>query len=260
VTNARRFAVVLGLLLVVAVPIGLLGPTKPDLKAYDTGTYDTAAYNSAVAAALSDATTNEARSQGAPQQAVVNGWLARDLAVIQIKQANDEINQNVTRIRQTNDLLVLEHMIAAMLVAVVLALILVGLTGRRPEPIAAAEETLPPTGSPAPPGPPGMDRNPNMAWPVAAAQGVGSEWSGEPRLRSEVPPPAGPGQAGATVATRTSLLPAPTSAVEAQLHLVAEHGWPDQPAEAAMVEAHRFAHGSGRPDLADEDLTHGHSF
>ena len=261
-TIARKFAIVLGLLLVVSVPVGLLGPTKPDLEAYDTDTYDTGVYNSAVSAALRDATTNEARSQGAPQQAVVNGWLARDLAIIQIKQANDEINQNVTRIRQTNDLLVLEHMIAAILVAVVLALVFVGISGRKQDPIAVmADATFPLTGSPPPPSPPGAVGDPSPAWPVPAAQSAGGERTGELRTRAEFLTPRPLREDGATVATRTSLLPAPTSAVGARDHLVAEHGWAALPAEAAMLEAHQFAHGTGgRPDLADEDATHGHSF
>jgi hypothetical protein len=263
-TIARKFAIVLGLLLLVAVPFGLLGPTKPD--SYDTDTYDTSAYDTAVSEALSDAASNEARSQGAPQQAVVNGWLARDLAIIQIEQANDEITQNVTRIRQTNDLLILEHTIAAVLVAVVLALVCVGLIARRPGSVSHVEEAgvpgfLPTPGSPGDgwdnriprPGSPPPARS-AAAWPAVAPQPSSDELANS-EARSAAPPT----QATATLPAAV-VLPTPRSAVEVRDHLAAEHGWPTQPAEAAMMEAHQFAHGArGRTDLADEDLTHTHS-
>lgn len=120
--NMRRFAIALGLLIAVAIPLGLIGPTKPETSKYD----------SAVATALADATGNERTASGAPQQAVVNGWLNRDLAIIHIDQ--------------NNDLLVLTHAITALLVAVTLAAV-IGAAGRRkdsppaaqPEPASSAE-------------------------------------------------------------------------------------------------------------------------
>jgi hypothetical protein len=105
----RRVAVALAVIVAVAIPFGLVGPTKPD----------TDAYNKAASTALSDAVLNETTAQGAPQQAVVNGWLLRDLTLIQIKQ--------------NNDLLVLEHLIAALAVGGVLAVVIsAGLYARRP--------------------------------------------------------------------------------------------------------------------------------
>src|ERR1043165_1599577 len=81
--NPRTFFAVLGvalfLFVAIAIPIGLVGPTKPDTKGYDAATK----------AALADADANNATAEGAPQQAVVNGWLARDLTEIQINQNND---------------------------------------------------------------------------------------------------------------------------------------------------------------------------
>jgi hypothetical protein len=90
-------------LIAVAIPWGLVGPTKPDTKAYDK----------AVSAALLEAKVNESSASGAPQQQVVNGWLARDLMEVQIKQSNDE--------------LVLMHLIVAVLVGALLALVVGGL-------------------------------------------------------------------------------------------------------------------------------------
>jgi hypothetical protein len=42
-----------------------------------------------VAAALDDYRLNEAQTQGAPQQQVVNGWVAKDLLTIVARQTND---------------------------------------------------------------------------------------------------------------------------------------------------------------------------
>jgi hypothetical protein len=103
--NMRKFALVLALLAVIAIPFGLVGPTKPD----------TASYNTALAGAIVDDASNNVRADGAPQQAVVNGWVARDLAIIQI--------------RQNNDLLALTHMMTALMVALVLAVIITAAGG-----------------------------------------------------------------------------------------------------------------------------------
>ena len=104
--NPRTFFAVLGvalfLFVAIAIPIGLVGPTKPDTKGYDAATK----------AALADADANNATAEGAPQQAVVNGWLARDLTEIQINQNNDE--------------LVLLHLVVSVLVAALLAVVVAG--------------------------------------------------------------------------------------------------------------------------------------
>jgi hypothetical protein len=93
----RRFGLVFLVCVAIAIPLGLVGPTKPDTDGYDKATV----------AALSDADANEKTSSGAPQQQVVNGWLNRDLLLIQIKQ--------------TNDLLTLLHLVAALLIALAIA-------------------------------------------------------------------------------------------------------------------------------------------
>lgn len=119
--DVKRFFGYLGVslvvLLAIAVPLGLVGPTKPDTKAYDK----------AVTRALADADANEATAEGAPQQAVVNGWLARDLMEVQIKQNNDE--------------LVLLHLTVAVLIAALLAVVIAGGAAARPK--RTAEPTTP---------------------------------------------------------------------------------------------------------------------
>ncbi len=44
-----------------------------------------------ITAALSDYSLNEARTQGAPQQTVVNGWVAKDLLAIIAEQQNESV-------------------------------------------------------------------------------------------------------------------------------------------------------------------------
>jgi hypothetical protein len=45
--------------------------------------------SSDISQALTDYSLNEARTQGAPQQQVVNGWVAKDLLTIIAEQQND---------------------------------------------------------------------------------------------------------------------------------------------------------------------------
>ena len=125
--DLRKFFKVLGLsllaIMVIAVPLGLFGPTKPDTKGYE----------SAVGSARSTADINESRAEGAPQQSVVNGWHLNELAEIEI--------------RQTNDLLTLLHLIAVVLLGTVAAVIIAGVSAVRPkgEGVVAGTGSLPET-------------------------------------------------------------------------------------------------------------------
>ena len=47
--------------------------------------------SSDIASALSDYELNEARTEGAPQQQVVNGWVAKDLLTVIAEQQNDSV-------------------------------------------------------------------------------------------------------------------------------------------------------------------------
>lgn len=99
--TVRRLSFAILVLLAVAVPFGL-APDKPD----------TDGYSEAVGSALVGAELNEDKASGAPQQAVVNGWVARDLLTIQAKQ--------------NNDMLTYQHTIATLLVVLIGALAWVG--------------------------------------------------------------------------------------------------------------------------------------
>lgn len=52
---------------------------------------DTSGYKAAQEEAISDSESNNLSAKGAPQQEVVNGWVARDLLAIQTAQQNDEL-------------------------------------------------------------------------------------------------------------------------------------------------------------------------
>ncbi|SFP60709.1 hypothetical protein SAMN05660464_3659 [Geodermatophilus dictyosporus] len=50
--------------------------------------------SSDIVSALADYEVNEARTQGAPQQQVVNGWVAKDLLTVIAEQQNDSVNDD----------------------------------------------------------------------------------------------------------------------------------------------------------------------
>lgn len=78
--RAIGFVVLALAALVVMVTMG------PSIEEVDTATFDRL-----VDQALSDAEANEARTQGAPQQQVVNGWTNRDLLTAISRQMSAEI-------------------------------------------------------------------------------------------------------------------------------------------------------------------------
>lgn len=132
------------LLVVAAIAAGIIASSVLGSATLGSSTEaDIEAYKDATRSALSDADTNEANAEGAPQQQVVNGWLARDLALIQIDQNSAQLRQQ----SQTNQLLlVLVAMVA------VLSVVPRGPTGRDD-----AVQRGPASGSR--PGPPATERS-----------------------------------------------------------------------------------------------------
>lgn len=98
-----RVALVVLAIVAGAVALNVLGPSKPD----------TDQYTSLTTAALVDAELNETNAEGAPQQAVVNGWVARDLAAIQIQQNNDLLEQQT----KTNQILFVGLVVGSLFLA-----------------------------------------------------------------------------------------------------------------------------------------------
>jgi hypothetical protein len=66
-----------------------------------------------VAAALAEYEANEARADGAVQQQVVNGWVAKDLLAIVARQADDAARAD----RQADDRLAAEAVVAVVALA-----------------------------------------------------------------------------------------------------------------------------------------------
>ena len=72
----------LGLIALAAVLVtGLAAPAAPEA-------VDTSRFDDQITMALEDYEANNQRTEGAPQQAVVNGWIARDLLTVIAKQTN----------------------------------------------------------------------------------------------------------------------------------------------------------------------------
>ncbi len=110
----------IGAALIAAAAIGIffgMAPADPDL--------DPQAFGSAITTALDEADANETFAQGAPQQQVVNGWVARDLLSIVASQ-NDEVLQLLAVPTPTDD------RPAALLALAVVAICLFGATSPRP--------------------------------------------------------------------------------------------------------------------------------
>lgn len=84
---AILFASILALI-ALAVPLSLFTTTAPN----------TDGYAGELSSTLSWAEVNNDSAKGAPQQQVVNGWTARDLAALQIRQNNELIRQNHVQI------------------------------------------------------------------------------------------------------------------------------------------------------------------
>jgi hypothetical protein len=77
----RRIGFVV-LALAAAIITFALAPEQPE-------PVNTSSYDRQISQALSDYATNDARTQGAPQQQVVNGWIARDMLTVLTQQTNE---------------------------------------------------------------------------------------------------------------------------------------------------------------------------
>jgi len=97
-------------------------------------------YESLISTALSDNSVNDANAESAPQQQVVNGWVARDLLMIIAKENADIFKAqgavvDVTGALQTTPF---DERIPALLLIGVFALCWTGLSARQAVPVVAA--------------------------------------------------------------------------------------------------------------------------
>jgi hypothetical protein len=88
---ARRIGAIVLAVAAVAVWF-LMAPAKPKAPVVHTQ-QSVSDQSAAISQALSDYEQNNALTQGAPQQAVVNGWAAKDLLTIIAKQQNEALTR-----------------------------------------------------------------------------------------------------------------------------------------------------------------------
>ena len=106
--------VLLGLIGIAAIAVTfLLAPATPSAVSVQTTTRDNSvatapSFESDIAGALSAAEINNSSAEGAPQQTVVNGWVARDLLSIIGRQLDA---QNGLNAKSSQDLLTLSSAI-----------------------------------------------------------------------------------------------------------------------------------------------------
>jgi hypothetical protein len=100
-------------------------------------------YQALIDAAIEDYDANDAFAESAPQQQVVNGWVARDLLQIQARQLADVLDA-LTQETESGDLVATtDPRVPALLVIATLAICLIGFTAesaRRIETFASASD------------------------------------------------------------------------------------------------------------------------
>ena len=85
-------------------------------------------YQSLIDLAMSDYDANDARTDSAPQQQVVNGWVARDLLQIQARQLADVLDALTQQSESGEIVASSDPRVPALLVIAVLAVALIGFT------------------------------------------------------------------------------------------------------------------------------------
>ena len=128
---ARRLG--LGLLSVAAVVVFFV--LEPDPTVSSSVSLTSTNYQALVDLAMSDYDANAARTESAPQQQVVNGWVTRDLLQIQAMQLADLLEVLTEENEAGQIVAVTDPRTPALLVIAVLAIALVGVTsqdGSRP--------------------------------------------------------------------------------------------------------------------------------
>ena len=90
-------------------------------------------YNTLVLAAMADYDANDAQAESAPQQQVVNGWIARDLLRIQALELADVLDAMTQQDELGRVIAADDPRVPALLLIAILALCLIGATpGKAP--------------------------------------------------------------------------------------------------------------------------------
>jgi len=124
----------LGFVVLGSAAIGAFLYFSPKIVASSYKLPSTAQYESLISTALSDDAANNLRAQGAPQQAVVNGWTARDLLTIVAKENADVLRAQGAVVDATGNLQTqpFDQRIPALLLIGVLAICWLGISAPRP--------------------------------------------------------------------------------------------------------------------------------
>jgi hypothetical protein len=85
-------------------------------------------YQSLIDVAMSDYNANDALTDSAPQQQVVNGWVARDLLQIQARQLADVLDALTQETESGQLVATTDPRVPALLVVAILAFCLIGFT------------------------------------------------------------------------------------------------------------------------------------
>ena len=134
-TAIRRWG--MGLLAVAAIAVYFgLAPDEPD---EGSTSLTPTNYQTLVSGAMSDYDVNNANTDSAPQQQVVNGWVAKDLLQIQALELADMLNAISQENEQGQLVAATDDRIPALLVVAVLAITLIGITTEPGAPIEVVQ-------------------------------------------------------------------------------------------------------------------------
>jgi hypothetical protein len=106
----------IGLLVLSVAAIAIFLLMEPDRPEQGSSSLSATSYQSLIDLAMSDYDANDALAESAPQQQVVNGWVARDLLQIQARQLTGQIVATT------------DSRVPALLVVAILAIGLIGFT------------------------------------------------------------------------------------------------------------------------------------
>ena len=144
----------LGFAILIAAAVGVWVGLAPRVSTTTPTLPSGTRYETLITQALSDFDTNNASALGAPQQSVVNGWIARDLLTIIAKENVDILQAQGAAVDAAGNLssTPFDERIPALLLVGVLAICWLGLTvpAERPgQHVVASEATVQPPATPA---------------------------------------------------------------------------------------------------------------
>ena len=118
----------IGLLVLSVAAIAIFLLMEPDRPEQGSSSLSATSYQSLIDLAMSDYDANDALAESAPQQQVVNGWVARDLLQIQARQLTDILDALTQENESGQIVATTDSRVPALLVVAILAIGLIGFT------------------------------------------------------------------------------------------------------------------------------------